>query len=268
MKIPEKETILFITGAFVSHHGWDAWVTYFNELGYDAVAPPWPEKNGTAAELRALQPNDIALATLTLKEVIDYYAIIASRFKEKPIIIGHSLGGLITQILVSRGLAKMAVAIHSVPPQGIFPYEFTFLKSTWRVLGLFSSVKKTYLMSFKQFQYAFVNGMPENEQLEAYKEHAIPESKTVARGGLTSIAAVDFSKKHVPLLITAGTEDHVIPAHLSRRNYKAYKKNGSVLNYHETPSNHSVLTAKGWEHEAVYIANWLEKNTVNQFSII
>lgn len=267
MKIPEKKTILFITGAFVSHHNWDAWIAYFKKLGYDAIAPPWPEKNGTAAELRELQPNDTNLALLTLKEVIDHYAFIASRFSEKPIIIGHSLGGLITQILVNRGLAKAAVAIHSVPPQGIFPYEFTFLRSTWKVLGLFSSSKKTYLMSFKDFQYAFVNGMPLAEQKSAYEAYAIPESKTVARGGLTNAAAVDFSKKHVPLLITAGMRDHIIPAHLSIRNYNKYKKNGSVLNYHETNSNHSVLTATGWENEADYVANWLENNTA-EFSIL
>jgi len=261
MKTSKTQTVMFITGAFVSHSGWDQWISYFEKLGYNAIAPAWPAKDAPARVLRNRQPNDHELVELTLEEVIDHYASIAIRLDEKPIIIGHSLGGLITQVLLNRGLARAAVAIHSVPPQGIFPYEFTFLRSTWKVLGLFSSMNKTYLMSFKDFQYAFVNGMPVDEQLEAYEKYAIPESKRVARGGLTSAAAVDFAKKHAPLLITAGSEDHVIPAHLSLRNYKKYKKNGSVLDYKEfANSNHSVLTQKGWERDADYIATWLENN--------
>lgn len=253
---------MFVTGAFVSHNGWDQWISYFEKLGYTAIAPSWPAKNAPASVLRSRQPNDKELAELTLEEVIENYAKIAINLDEKPIIIGHSLGGLITQVLLNRGLAKAAVAIHSVPPQGIFPYEPTFLRSTWRVLGLFSSMKKTYLMSFKKFQYAFVNGMPLAEQQQAYEQYAIPESKRVARGGLTSTAAVNFSKPHAPLLITAGSDDNIIPAHLSLRNYKKYKKNGSVVDYKEFQnSNHSVLTNKDWERDADYIATWLDKNT-------
>jgi len=256
-----KKTILFVTGAFVSHHCWDGWVSYFEDLGYNAIAPAWPAKDASPEILRNRQPNDKALAALTLKEVIDSYANIARGLEEKPIIIGHSLGGLMTQIVLNRGLAEVAVAIHSVPPQGVFPYEFTFLRSTWKVLGLFSSMKKTYLMSFRDFQYAFVNGMPEREQLEAYEKYAIPESKSVARGGLTSAASVDFKKPHAPLLILAGSEDHVIPAHLSYRNFIKYPKNNSIVDYKEFEGrNHSVLTASGWETTADYVARWIEKH--------
>ena len=262
-----KKTIMFVTGAFVSHHGWDNWITYFEDLGYNAIAPAWPEKDASPEILRNRQPDDMGLADLTLEEVIDSYANIAKSLEEKPIIIGHSLGGLITQILLNRGLAEVAVAIHSVPPQGIFPYEFTFLRSTWKVLGLFSSMKKTYLMSFKDFKYAFVNGMPEKLQLEAYEKYAIPESKRVARGGLTSAAAVDFKKTHAPLLILAGSEDHVIPAHLSYRNYIKYLKNNSIVDYKEFEGrNHSVLTAPGWETNAAYVARWIDKRIAKPFT--
>ncbi len=99
------------------------------------------------------------MAALTLAEVIDSYVKVVKSFPEKPIVIGHSLGGLMTQIIVNRDLAAAGVAIHPVPPLGVFPYEFSFLKAGWKALGLFSSLKKTYLMSFKDWQYAFVNGM-------------------------------------------------------------------------------------------------------------
>ncbi|MBE9461679.1 alpha/beta hydrolase [Dyadobacter subterraneus] len=254
------KTVLFVTGAFVTHHCWDDWKTHFELRGYKTVAPPWPFKDGTAAELRDRQPYDTDLADLTLSELIDHYADIARQLPEKPIIIGHSLGGMITQILLNRGLAAAAVAIHSVPPQGIIPYEFSFLKSTWGALGLFTSMKKTYLMPFSTWQYAFVNEMPLSEQKSAYEQFTAPESKRVARGGLTSAAALDFEKPHAPLLLTSGSLDHIIPAHLNKRNYKKYKQNGSVLEYKEFAGrNHHVLAQPGWQNDADYVLNWIKK---------
>ena len=255
-----KKKVIFITGAFVSHACWNNWIDYFGEHGYEAVAPPWPFKDGTARVLRDRQPYDTGLADLTLKEVTDYYASIARDMDEKPVIIGHSLGGLIAQILINRDLGIAGAAIHPIPPQGVFPYEFKFLKSTWGVLGLFTSLKKTYLMPFEGFQRAFVNGLPLNVQQADYDKYAIPESKRVARGGLTSAAAVDFNKEHPPLLITSGGIDNLIPVHLIKRIYKKYKQNNSITDYREFPkSNHSVLTQPGsWKEEADFVLEWLK----------
>ncbi|MGA0555980.1 alpha/beta hydrolase [Larkinella sp. VNQ87] len=261
MKASTTKTVLFITGAFVVNTSWKEWQEYFESKGYKTYAPAWPYKNGTAAELRNRQPNDTDLAALTLTELVDHYANFAKNLPEKPIIIGHSLGGLVTQILINRGLGVAGVAIHPVPPLGVFPYEFSFLKAGWKALGLFTSLKKTYLMSFKDWQYAFVNGMPLDEQKKAYEENTIPESKTVARGGLTSAAKVDFAKPHAPLLITSGEIDTIIPAHLNYRNYKAYKPSGSVLDYKEFPGrNHFVLGQPTWKEDADYIFDWLTRH--------
>jgi pimeloyl-ACP methyl ester carboxylesterase len=256
----QTKNIVFVTGAFVSNSCWDEWRIYFESKGYSTVAPAWPFKDGTAEELRNRQPHDTDLAALTLPQLIDHYIDVVKSFPQKPIVIGHSLGGLITQIICNRGYAAAAVAIHSVPPQGVFPYEFSFLKAGWRVLGLFTSLKKTYLMSFKKWQYAFVNGMSLEEQKDAYFKYTIPESKTVARGGLTSAAKVDFKKPHAPLLLTAGSEGTIIPPHLNRRNYKKYKKNGSILDYKEFPGrNHFVLGQPVWKEDADYIIDWLNR---------
>jgi pimeloyl-ACP methyl ester carboxylesterase len=258
--------IVFITGAFVIHHCWDEWAAWFQAKGFSTVAPPWPYKDGpSAAALRNRQPNDVDLALLTLEQVVNHYENVIRSFPEKPIIIGHSLGGLITQILVNRGLAAAGVAIHSIPPQGVFPYEFSFLKAGWKVLGLFTPLRETYLMSFKDWQYAFVNGMPLEEQKAAWEKFTIPESKTVARGGLSSAARVDFKKPHAPLLLTAGSTDTITPAHLNRRNFKAYHKNGSVLEYKEFEGrNHFVLGAPGWEGDAQFVHDWLVKQLAGQ----
>jgi pimeloyl-ACP methyl ester carboxylesterase len=261
MSTIKTKNIVFITGAFVSNACWDEWRIYFEGKGYSTIAPPWPYKNGTAAELRAKQPNDVDLATLTFKQLLDHYISIVKSFPEKPIVIGHSLGGMITQVVCNRDLAAAAVAIHSIPPLGVFPYEFSFLKAGWRVLGAFTSLKKTYLMSFKTWQYAFVNGMPLIEQKATYEQLTIPESKTVARGALTSAAKVDYKKPHPPLLLTAGTEGTIVPAHLDRRIFNKYKKNnGSIIEYKEFPGrNHFVLGQKTWKEDADYILDWLKR---------
>ncbi len=259
------KNIVFVTGAFVSHTCWDDWRAYFQSKGYHTVAPPWPFKDDTAENLRKRQPNDTKLAALTLTELVNHYADIVTSFPEKPIVIGHSLGGLVTQIIVNRDLAAAGVAIHPIPPLGVFPYELSFLKAGWKALGLFTSLKKTYLMSFKDWQYAFVNTMPLDEQKAAYKKLTIPESKTVARGGLTKAASVDFNKPHPPLLITAGDLDTITPAHLNRRIYKRYnKKNGSVLDYKEFKErNHYVLGQPTWKEDADYILYWLDKQNLS-----
>ncbi|MNE65517.1 hypothetical protein D3C80_1610000 [compost metagenome] len=148
-----------------------------------------------------------------------------------------------------------------MPPQGVFPYEFSFLKAGWKALGFLTSLDKTYLMSFEDWQYAFVNGMPLEYQKEQYEKLTIPESKRVARGGLTSAAHVDFEKSHPPLLITAGSEDNIIPPHLNHRNFERYKKNGSVLEYKEFEGrNHNILGQPIlWKEDADYILDWIAK---------
>ncbi|WP_295123542.1 alpha/beta hydrolase [uncultured Chitinophaga sp.] len=257
-----SKTILFVTGAFVSHYCWNDWAAFFESNGYKTVLPSWPAKEGEPAALRASQPNK-AIAELRLAQVIDHYANIARNLPEKPIIIGHSLGGLITQVLVNRGLSAGAIAIHSVPPQGILPYELNFLKSNTKALGYFTSIDEAYLRSFPSFQFAFTNGMPLAEQQAAYDALCIPESKRVVRDGLTSAAAVDFSKPHPPLLFLAGTEDHCIPPTLNERTFKKYKKNdtpGSVTEFVLKQRNHFVLGLPTWKEDAGYVLDWIKKH--------
>ena len=260
MQASKAKTVVFITGAFVSHICWDEWRKYFESKDYTTYAPPWPFKDApTAAELRSRQPNDTDLATLTLKEVLDSYINFIKKLPEKPIVIGHSLGGCMTQIIVNRDIPAAGIAIHPVPTLGVIPYEFSFYKGGWKSLGLFTSTKKTYLMSFKDWQYAFVNGMPLEEQKAAYEKFTIPESKTVARGGLTSTVKVDYKKPHPPLLITSGDKDNIIPAHLNLRNFKKYVKNGSVLDYQRfSGRNHFVLGQSTWKEDADSILDWIK----------
>lgn len=188
----------------------------------------------------------------------DYYDNIVRQLPGKPILIGHSIGGLIVQILLQRGLGFSGVAIHSVPPQGIITFKFSFLKAGWGPLGFFTPVKKTFLMSFSQWQYAFTNGMDCDAQKEAYYKFAIPESKLIVRDTITKAARVDFKKSRAPLLLTSGSDDNTIPASLNYSNYVKYNNSNSVTDYKEFKGrNHFVLGQPSWREDADYIFSWL-----------
>src|SRR3954462_7196867 len=122
-----SKPVLFITGAFVGNNCWDEWKMYFESKGYKTVAPPWPYKDASPEELRNRQP-DAGIASNRLAALTDYYANITQGFAEQPILIGHSIGGLIVQLLLQQGLGTCGVAIHPVPPQGIITFKFSFLK--------------------------------------------------------------------------------------------------------------------------------------------
>lgn len=260
MQTENSKSILFITGAFVSNESWNEWSDFYENRGYKTFAPAWPFKDAPPAVLRRRHP-DSQVASIRLAQLITHFEEIARSFPEKPIIIGHSIGGLIAQILNQKGLASAAIAIHSVPPQGILTFKLSFLKAGWGPLGFFTPTKKTFFMSFPQWQYAFTNGMELELQEKGYLQLAIPESKLVVRDTITSVAKVDFSKPHRPLLLIAGDTDHTIPNQLNYDNYKKYTDKNSVTDYKIFPGrNHFVLGQPGWQEIAIYILEWLQQH--------
>jgi pimeloyl-ACP methyl ester carboxylesterase len=254
-----SHTIVFITGAFVSHRCWDKWITYYESKGYTCLAPAWPHKEEPAETQRSKHPN-ATVAAIRLNDLVTYYTKIIASLPEKPIIIGHSLGGLIVQLLLQQDLAQAGVAIHSAPPQGVLTVKPSFLKSIWGPMGFFTSSSETFLMSFPQWQYVFTNGMSNEEQKIAYNTYCIPESKLVLRDGLTSAAHITFKKPHAPLLFMAGSSDNIMPASLNHANYQKYKaaNNKSVTDFKEFDGrNHFVLGQPTWKENAGYLLQWL-----------
>jgi pimeloyl-ACP methyl ester carboxylesterase len=253
-----SRTIVFITGTFIGNNCWDSWISYFEKEGYKCIAPAWPNKDAPAEELRNKFAND-PIASNTLTSLTDYFASIIKALPEKPILIGHSLGGLIVQLLIQQESVVAGVAIHSFPPQGVNRFWLSFLKIIWEAMVLFSSGKQTYLMSFNRWRYTIANGLDYEQQKELYYLYAVPESKKIIREALNCVAKIDFHKPHPPLLLTSGSNDKLIPASVNYSNYKKYAINNSVTDYMEFKAHtHLVFGVQAWREEVECALHWLQ----------
>ncbi|HTX89966.1 MAG TPA: alpha/beta hydrolase [Anaerolineales bacterium] len=253
------KTVVFIHGMYMTPLCWENWLPYFNARGYRSFSPPWPGRDKPVEALRNSHP-DPHLRKLTLREVLESLSGYLATLDEKPILIGHSMGGLVVQLLLQRGLAVGGVAIDSAPPQGVITAQWSFLKSNWPHINPFADRNQPIQMSFKRFQYAFVNGLPESQQQIAFDRYVVPESRRVPGESLTRVAAIDFKKPHSPLLLVAGSADHIIPAALNRANFARYKSTGSVADFKEFPSRtHFIIGQERWEEVADSILAWIKE---------
>lgn len=254
-----SKKIVFIHGMYMTPACWEQWVGYFRARGRDCLAPAWPGRDQPVAVLRRNHP-DSQLAALTLTAVLEHLSGVIRTLDEKPILIGHSMGGLITQLLLQRGLASAAVAIDSAAPQGVFTTKWSFIRANWSHVNPFVSKSRPATMTFEQFQYAFANSLPLAEQQTAYETFVVPESRRVPAESLAAVARIDFKKPGAPLLLIAGSNDHIIPASLNQSNYAKYQRPGSVTDFKEFPGRtHFIIGQSGWEEVADYVATWLDR---------
>jgi pimeloyl-ACP methyl ester carboxylesterase len=251
------QTIAFVHGAFITRRCWDGWVADYAERGYTCVPIAYPGRTAPVAALRARR-DDGTLGALTIEAVLDHIASVLQGLPEKPLLIGHSLGGLLTQLMLQRGLTAGCVAIDSVPPRGVTSLAWSFLRSLWPVVNPFVASSRPYMMSFEHFQYAFANDLPLVEQRAAYEAQIVPESRRLARGALGPAARIDFTRPHAPLLMIAGELDHLMPASLNRRNHGRYGRSSSVADFMEFPAraHHSILAGPGWQYVADEVLAW------------
>jgi pimeloyl-ACP methyl ester carboxylesterase len=253
-----SRTIAFIHGNFVSRHCWDAWIPRCEAQGYACHAIAYPGREGSVAELRA-NPDVALLGRLTLDEVVDHHVRSIRTLGEKPIVIGHSFGGLLTQLMLQRDVAVAGVAINSVPALGVITTKWSFFRSLWPVVNPLVPASRPYLMPFSHFQYTFVHDLSESEQRAAYDAEVVPESRRLARGALSRAGKVDFGRRRAPLLMIAGEKDHIMPASLNRTNFRRYRRSDSVTEFKEFPgkAHYSIIGGShGWEEVADFALDW------------
>ena len=254
------KTVVFIHGMYMNPLCWEHWVDRFQSQGYRSLAPAWPGRDQSIDVLRQRHP-DPQLGQLTLSDVLAQFTDFIQRLDEKPIVIGHSMGALVTQLLLNRDLAAAAVAIDSAPPFGVLTTRWSFLKSNWPHITPFKSLSHPIEMTFERFQYTFVNTLPLAEQRAAYERYVVPESRRVPRESLT--ARINFKKPHPPLLLIAGSADHIIPASLNKSNYAKYRSSPSITDFKEFAGRtHFIVWQQGWEEVADCVLGWLSEKVV------
>jgi alpha-beta hydrolase superfamily lysophospholipase len=143
--------IVFVHGMFMTPLCWEQWMTYFQSKGYICIAPAWPGRDKPVETLRAAHP-DPQLGKLNLTTVVEHVAAHIKTLDAKPILIGHSMGGLVVQLLLQQGLAAAGVAIDSAPPAGVFTTKWSFLKANWPMINPFISKSQPRMMPFEAFQ--------------------------------------------------------------------------------------------------------------------
>jgi pimeloyl-ACP methyl ester carboxylesterase len=257
--VGNPRSIVFIHGMFVTPKSWDGWVKRFQAQGYAVAAPAWPLHEGPVESLRSPEQLE-KLGSLELADVVDHYRGILKSYPAKPIVIGHSMGGLVAQLLLTEGLAEAAVAIDSAPPKGVFALSASFLKSNWGAINPLADKDEPIQHSLKSFSYAFLNAQDEAARAGIYASSYVPESRRVGAGPTKKVARIDFSASRGPLLLVAGGADHIIPAKL---NYKNFRKYGKTPGYTEfvlfDGRDHWTIAGPGWEQVADEVASWLGK---------
>lgn len=254
----KAKTIVFIHGMYMTPLCWEGWMGYFRAQGYQCLALAWPGRDEPVEKLRQRHP-DPKLGQLTLQAVVERLAAAIGALPQKPILVGHSMGALVAQLLLQQNLAEAAVAIDSAPPAGVFTASWPFLKSNWPHINPFAPQGQPIAMSFERFQYTFVNTLPLAEQQAAFDRYVVPESRRVPAQSLTGVAQIDFKKPHAPLLFIAGSADHLIPPSLNRLNQARYGDGASTTDFKEFAGRtHFIIGQAGWEEVAGYVAAWLE----------
>ena len=243
--------VVFVHGLWLLPSSWDRWAQVFEEAGYVALTPGWPDDPETVADANA-HPD--VFAHKTVGQVADHFDGVIRRLDRKPAVIGHSFGGLLTQILAGRGLAATSVAIDPAPFRGVLPLPFSALKSASPVLANPANYNRAVPLTYEQFRFGFANAVSEEEAKELYDTFAVPTSGAplfqAATANLNPWTEAKVDTKNPergPLLIISGEKDHTVPWAIANGAYKRQKGNPGVTEIVELPNRgHGLVVDHGW----------------------
>ncbi len=258
---PTRDTIVLVHGLWMTPLSWEQWVDRFTGRGHRVIAPAWPGMDGPVEELRR---DTSAFARLGVSEIADHYEAIIRKLDSPPIIMGHSFGGLVTQILLDRGLGAAGVAIDSAPIKGILGLPYSSLRVASVAVKNPANRHRAVALSPKQFHYAFTNNLTAEQSQPLYERYAVPgPGRPLFQAAFANFNPRAATKVNVhnddraPLLLIAGGKDHTVPASTTRSNFKLQSKSKAITALREYPDrSHWTVAEDGWEEVADHALAW------------
>jgi non-heme chloroperoxidase len=250
-----RTPVVFIHGLWLLPTSWDRWTGVFEEAGYTTLTPGWPDDPATVEEAKA---HPEVFAHKTVKQVADHFADLIGKLTKKPAVIGHSFGGLVTQIIAGRGLAAVSVAVDPAPFRGVLPLPISSLKSASPVLGNPANRNRAVPLTYEQFRFAFANAVSEDEAKELYETFAVPASGAplfqAASANLNPWTEAKVDTKNPergPLLIIDGEKDNTVPWAIANASFKRQHRNEAVTEIVKIPNRgHALTIDNGWREVA------------------
>jgi non-heme chloroperoxidase len=250
-----RQPVVFIHGLWLLPSSWDRWAKVFEDNGYVALTPGWPDDPETVEEAAA---HPEVFAGKSIGQVADHFETIIRGLDQKPAIVGHSFGGLLTQILAGRGLAVASVAIDPAPFRGVLPLPISALKSGSPVLGNPANRNRAVPLTFEQFRYSFANAVSEEEARQLYEEFAVPApGKPLFQAAAANLNPWTEDKvdtknpERGPLLIISGEKDHTVPWAIANASFQQQEGNQGVTEIVEMKGRgHALTIDSGWREVA------------------
>ena len=249
------QPVVFVHGLWLLPSSWDRWAKMFDEAGFAALTPGWPDDPETVA---AAREHPEVMAHKTVGQVADHFETIIRGLTRKPAVVGHSFGGLLAQILAGRGLSAATVAIDPAPFRGVLPLPFSALKSAWPVLHNPANRNRAIPLTYDQFRFGFANAVGEDEAKQLYETFAVPASgaplfqaATANFNPWTEAKVNSENPDRGPLLIISGEKDHTVPWAIANASFKQQKGNKGVTEIVEIPNRgHALTIDSGWREVA------------------
>lgn len=252
-----SETIVMIHGMWGGAWYWENYAEYFEEKGYHCIRP--------TLRFHDMEPNEVPNPQLGTTSLLDYAEDLEKEIRKldtTPILMGHSMGGLLTQILGSRGLAKILVLLTPASPHGIMALTPSVIRSFWSALTKWGFWRKPHRQTFNEAVYSMLHLLPGEEQKETFDKSVYESGLAACEIGFwlfdsKRASKVDESKVTCPVLVVAGAEDRITPTSVVRKVAQKYK---AVSTYKEFANHaHWVIMEPGWEEIAEYILDWLDE---------
>src|SRR5437868_2457508 len=262
----ERTPVVFIHGLWLLPNSWDRWTVLFEEAGYVPLTPGWPDDPETVEEAKA---HPEVFAHKSIGQVADHFDAIIRRLARKPAIVGHSFGGLLTQILAGRGLSAASVAIDPAPFRGVLPLPISALKSASPVLENPANRNRAVPLTYDQFRFSFANAVSEKEAKELYETFAVPASgRPLFQAAAANLnpwteAKVDTrNPERGPLLIIDGEKDNTVPWAIANASYNRQKRNAGVTEIVKIPNRgHALTIDSGWRDVANTALKFVQRFT-------